>query len=299
MPKRSLSATAYRFGFNGQEKDNEISGSDGTHYTAMFWEYDARICKRWNIDPKIKVWESPYACFNDNPISIIDENGDDGITSVDKECKEISVEQTIYYWKNGDASQYTNDDKMVNAIQNDKSGIGWNQETVNISDDPNQEDNWTINYTTKFVGISADNFEGYERAAKNKINKNPTANYLINANTGGGQYDDASNAIYVNGSQNLGGALKAFYHEKGESMGMKDEGKNPYSPIYGLYDNGGYFSDKGMNLGIMSWGGGPKSVKPYEYKLHIQSIVNLANTMEGNNLRIHLQGTIKNSTQIK
>ena len=47
----------YRFGFNGQEKDDEIFGSTGTSYTAEFWQYDARIGRRWNVDPVDKPWE--------------------------------------------------------------------------------------------------------------------------------------------------------------------------------------------------------------------------------------------------
>ncbi|MDA3891191.1 MAG: hypothetical protein PF517_05950, partial [Salinivirgaceae bacterium] len=43
----------YRFGFGGQEKDDEITGNSGTHYTAAFWEYDTRIGRRWNVDPVI------------------------------------------------------------------------------------------------------------------------------------------------------------------------------------------------------------------------------------------------------
>jgi hypothetical protein len=41
----------YRFGFNGQEKVNEIAGV-GNHNTAEFWEYDTRLGRRWNLDPK-------------------------------------------------------------------------------------------------------------------------------------------------------------------------------------------------------------------------------------------------------
>ena len=35
----------YRFGFNGQEKVNEIAGV-GNHNTALFWEYDTRTAQR-------------------------------------------------------------------------------------------------------------------------------------------------------------------------------------------------------------------------------------------------------------
>lgn len=66
--------TGFLFGFNGQEKDNEVSGA-GNSYTAEFWQYDSRLGRRWNVDPIFKVWESPYACFNNNPIAKIDPSG--------------------------------------------------------------------------------------------------------------------------------------------------------------------------------------------------------------------------------
>jgi hypothetical protein len=59
------------------EKTDEVSGA-GNSYTAEFWQYDPRIGRRWNIDPVLKVWESPYATFNNNPILISDVKGDDG-----------------------------------------------------------------------------------------------------------------------------------------------------------------------------------------------------------------------------
>ena len=43
-------STRYRYGFNGQEKDNEVYG-EGNSYTAEFWEYDPRLGRRWNCDP--------------------------------------------------------------------------------------------------------------------------------------------------------------------------------------------------------------------------------------------------------
>ncbi|MGD9493218.1 MAG: hypothetical protein AB7V36_07665 [Bacteroidales bacterium] len=66
----------YRFGFNGQEMDNEITGQTGTHTTAMFWEYDSRLGRRWNVDPKPTASTSSYACFENNPITNRDVLGD-------------------------------------------------------------------------------------------------------------------------------------------------------------------------------------------------------------------------------
>lgn len=67
----------YRFGFNGMEKDPEITGQEGSHYTASFWEYDTRIARRWNVDPVTYPWHSPYATFNNNPILFLDIEGDE------------------------------------------------------------------------------------------------------------------------------------------------------------------------------------------------------------------------------
>lgn len=65
----------YRFGFNTQEKVNEVAGI-GNHYTALYWEYDSRIGRRWNLDPVDQVNISNYAVNRNNPIEIKDPNGD-------------------------------------------------------------------------------------------------------------------------------------------------------------------------------------------------------------------------------
>src|SRR5690625_1341161 len=66
----------YRFGFNGQEKVNEISGM-GNHNTAEFWEYDTRLGRRWNVDPVDQISVSNYAVFRNNPIVFTDVNGEE------------------------------------------------------------------------------------------------------------------------------------------------------------------------------------------------------------------------------
>jgi hypothetical protein len=77
MISRSTTASGgdYRFSFNGQEKDDEMYGSPGTSMTAEFWQYDTRTGRRWNMDPVVKTWESPYLTFTGNPVMMIDPNG--------------------------------------------------------------------------------------------------------------------------------------------------------------------------------------------------------------------------------
>lgn len=65
----------FRYGFNNQEKDDEIIGAGNTT-TAAFWEYDTRLGRRWNLDPKPDFSVSNYATFADNPIFFVDVLGD-------------------------------------------------------------------------------------------------------------------------------------------------------------------------------------------------------------------------------
>lgn len=76
MPGRKFEQIAgitYRYSINGQEKDRELNENITT---ALFWEYDSRIARRWNIDPKLSAFNSSYTCFENNPIFLIDPNGD-------------------------------------------------------------------------------------------------------------------------------------------------------------------------------------------------------------------------------
>ena len=77
MPGRSFSSEKYRYGFNGQEKSDEIDPA-GNSMTAEFWQYDARIGRRWNLEPLAVKYPalSPYMALGNNPIEFIDVNGD-------------------------------------------------------------------------------------------------------------------------------------------------------------------------------------------------------------------------------
>ncbi len=67
MNHRKYNTQNSKQGFNGQERDFEIN-ADGNINTAMFWEYDARLGRRWNVDPVTYPWQSTYSTNNDNPI---------------------------------------------------------------------------------------------------------------------------------------------------------------------------------------------------------------------------------------
>jgi RHS repeat-associated protein len=73
------STFSYRFGFNGQEQDNEVSGEGNTiAFEARI--YDSRLGRFFSTDPwqKKYAWQTPYTYFKNSPISTIDFMGKGG-----------------------------------------------------------------------------------------------------------------------------------------------------------------------------------------------------------------------------
>jgi RHS repeat-associated protein len=63
----------YRYGYQGSEKDNDVSGN-GNSYTTEFRQLDVRLGRWFSRDPLFKEFssQSPYISMNNSPISIID-----------------------------------------------------------------------------------------------------------------------------------------------------------------------------------------------------------------------------------
>ena len=70
-------SAVYRYGFNGQEVESAITGSR-THTSAEFWMYDARLGRRWEIDPMFEEFlgSSGYSVNFNSPLVFKDPDGD-------------------------------------------------------------------------------------------------------------------------------------------------------------------------------------------------------------------------------
>ena len=70
------STGVYGYGFNGMEKDDEVSG-EGNSYTMEFRQYDPRLGGWLTLDPLVRSfpWQSPYVAFDNNPIYYTDPHG--------------------------------------------------------------------------------------------------------------------------------------------------------------------------------------------------------------------------------
>jgi RHS repeat-associated protein len=70
MPGRTFMAEQYRYGYQGSERDPEMSGGAG--YTTFFRALDPRIGRWLTPDPKVFPWQSPYVSMDGNPVALVD-----------------------------------------------------------------------------------------------------------------------------------------------------------------------------------------------------------------------------------
>ncbi|MBV4358902.1 LamG-like jellyroll fold domain-containing protein [Pinibacter aurantiacus] len=72
----SIFGTAYRYGFNGKEKDNEVSG-DGNQYDYGFRIYNPRVGRFLSVDPLQEKYPelTPYQFASNSPIQGVDLDG--------------------------------------------------------------------------------------------------------------------------------------------------------------------------------------------------------------------------------
>src|SRR5690606_20837788 len=76
LPKRHGSVDLYRYGFQGQEMDDEIKG-EGNSYAFTYRFHDPRVGRFLRIDPLAKryPWNSPYAFSENKVIQFIELEG--------------------------------------------------------------------------------------------------------------------------------------------------------------------------------------------------------------------------------
>ena len=78
MPGRGFQTGKYRFGFDNKEKDNDIYGESNA-YDFGGRVYDPRLGRWLSVDPKTSKYTSwsPYNFGIDNPVNVIDPDGQD------------------------------------------------------------------------------------------------------------------------------------------------------------------------------------------------------------------------------
>jgi hypothetical protein len=136
----------YSYSFNTQMHTDEISGT-GNHTTALFWEYDTRLGRRWNLDPVVEFSTSPYSTFLLNPILFPDPFGDtvdpSKVYEKDKETGEyknpelIEAFEAFAQTKEGQEfiGMYAEKGQTIAGITYDKDGI-YHKQGIDLSYTP-------------------------------------------------------------------------------------------------------------------------------------------------------------------
>lgn len=78
VPNRHEDSDKYRYGFQGQEMDNEIKG-EGNSYDFGERILDPRVGRWWSTDNIEKPWLTPFQFAANNPVNNIDPDGNDEI----------------------------------------------------------------------------------------------------------------------------------------------------------------------------------------------------------------------------
>jgi RHS repeat-associated protein len=78
MPGRDTTfKTGYRYGFNGKEMDNDTYGGQGNEYDFGVRIYNPRTGRWFSTDLHEKAYLSPYQFGRNNPVDIVDPDGND------------------------------------------------------------------------------------------------------------------------------------------------------------------------------------------------------------------------------
>lgn len=220
---RSFAASTYRFGFNTQEKSPEILQD---HNTALFWEYDARTGRRWNLDPKPHISISDFAVNGLNPILAMDPLGDKlKISTGDKQAhddvKSVAKRRNRKYIKvdpqTGDVTldfKGLSDKKIQRRLNNDK-GL----ETIGALASAKKSDGSDYNFfygTQGATGIVPEN-----PAVQGNLN-----NYFVNISDINTKGSPDANGYYKPMAFVLNSSIQPFSNNLG-SKDPKDYGLKP------------------------------------------------------------------------
>lgn len=145
MPERKVNSGDYRYGFNGMEREDDLTGTT-SHYDFGARIYDNRIGRWLSLDPMMKKYPhlSAYNGFENNPIYFADPDGKDAIVKIVKNENgkggTITISTTIYIY--GDVEESMAETLTTAAAEH------YVDRQYQASDDP--EDTYTVKFDVKY-----------------------------------------------------------------------------------------------------------------------------------------------------
>ncbi|RED45624.1 RES domain-containing protein, partial [Seonamhaeicola aphaedonensis] len=101
VPNRNGSSDSYRYGFQGQEKDDEVKG-EGNSYNYKFRMHDPRVGRFFAVDPLAHEYSdlTPYQFASNSPIALKEIEGLEGdwyVLDLRKEDPQLKFNKTVDY----------------------------------------------------------------------------------------------------------------------------------------------------------------------------------------------------------
>jgi RHS repeat-associated protein len=245
MPGRSFSSNSYRYGFNNQESDDEISGTKNS-YSFEYRDYDPRLVRFKSVDPLSAKypWNSPFAFAENSPIRYVDL---EGLEKAEPEAFQAAQANIDYNVSNGGQSTY-----FPNITREE-----FGKQLTNLVSNPESP-----NLQEWFCGPTA---LAYTYLNYNPIAFTTAAFELYDKGTvsipGGGTIN-ASDYADVSGSnpdavfQMFATSLRASQNSSGQLGSVSEQGTKPWDFVgmvntLGLkIDQGGFFRPE--NIGSMN-----------------------------------------------
>jgi len=271
MPGRTFNTgNLYRFGFNGQENDNEVKGT-GNQQDFGARIYDPRIGRWLSIDPLQKKYPdlTPYAFVGNSPVRFIDYDGRDFGVKIDHAKKTIVIVANVYTTSRKAYEQALKAANQWNTKSTTVDGYTVSfQFKVNkpavISDAEVIEQFGTVNFYKKNGKLKRDEVDSYKDLlmrvkATNAADADPVGNSFsgnkgINSSSvsgekfTGGQTMNNEHADMNTHDEHgdMGSYEDLVAHEFGHLLGLSDEGRGTY------FSKGGIMEYKGMDLAPVS-----------------------------------------------
>ena len=203
---RSFSSTAYRYGFNGKENDNEVKGN-GNQQDYGMRIYDNRLGRFLSLDPLQQKFasHSPYNFSLNSPLMMNDPDGmkpkvqvisnDDGSTT-------IKITNYVYAYRKGKENQNrTIDSKIIdNQLKGGTTEVDGKTVHIDIS--------------TEIVYVKN------KKEAKAKIDANEGFGVIMQLGDKGGDHSSSGKYDYIRIGKN--NTDKQTAHEIGHDIGFGD-----------------------------------------------------------------------------
>lgn len=221
----------YRFGFNGQEKDNEVKGvGNSLDFGARI--YDSRLGKWLSLDPLQAKYpfSSPYIFTANNPIVFRDKDGRESKVSIDGSNMTFSA--TVYVWAG--ASEQDKALAVQKASEFQTAFNQWDSDNKNKGTATIGNVTYNIQIQMTFVVATADDVariqsQASEEASENLLEVNAKYSSESSSKGAGDNYErnkviptntqlndiKSGNKINMNPNENAAIAIHAVLHVMG------------------------------------------------------------------------------------